>query len=649
MNIFIPFSWLEDYLDTDATPSEIAKYLSLCGPSVDRTEKKGNDFVFDVEITTNRVDAMSILGIAREASAILPRFGKKAKLHRINKTNIANNTLLDIQIKNDPELCNRILAVKLENIKIGRSPDLIRRRLEMVGQRALNSAIDITNYVMWEAGHPIHVFDYDKIKEKKIIVREAKKGESLITLDDKKHTLKGGEVVFDNGKGEIIDLPGIMGTKNSSVDEKTKNVLLWVESIDPTKIRQASIGLNIRSQAAILNEKSVDHNLGEDAILRAVKLYKEICGAKPGSKLVDINPNPYKGKSVTTSIDHIESILGIKLEKGSVTSYLKALGFEVKWKGNEIAASVPSHRANDISIPEDIVEEVARIHGYSRLPGKIMEGQIPQKPELDIFDFEDKLKSYLFALGGHEIYTMSLVGKDWFENDAVELANPLGEDTKYLRTSLAPSLSAAAKTNSTAEKKLHIFEVANTYHKRKSSLPEEKLTLAGLFVNYNFRNAKGIVESLLEFLNINHQEVVVKNNRWFISDSSVSISSGNTEIGKFGKLKSGFFYYEFEVEKLQKAHNPINKFVVPSKYPPQIEDLTLRIQPGTYIYDVINTIKASHKFVSDCTLHDIYENAYTFRINYHNPKKTLTDKEVKKIRDQIIEKLKKGSGVNIIS
>jgi len=257
MNIQIPHNWLLDHLSTSATPTQIAKYLSLCGPSVERIETIEGEPVYDIEVTTNRVDSMSVNGIAREATVILPEFNIPAKLKPLPTfPKISNDQPLDIKIVNDPTLCHRILAIKLANIKLGPSPKWLQKRLLQVGQRPLNNIIDITNYVMWEIGHPVHAFDYDKFTKKTIIVREAKPGETFTTLDKVKRTLKGGEVIYDDGTGQIIDLPGIMGTFNTVINDQTQNVLLWIESNDPIKIRQASMNLALRSQAAKIGRAS---------------------------------------------------------------------------------------------------------------------------------------------------------------------------------------------------------------------------------------------------------------------------------------------------------------------------------------------------------------------------------------------------------
>jgi len=647
MNIKIPHSWLSQYLKTDAAPIKIAEALSLSGPSVEKVENIGNDFVYDIEVTTNRVDMMSVYGIAREASVILPQFGYKAQLKKYDQKSIISSKHLNLIIVNNPKLCKRVLAVKLENVNLGKSPDWLTKQLNRVGQRPLNNAIDITNYVMWEIGHPLHVFDYDRITSKKIIIREAKKGEVLITLDGVKVILRGGEVVFDNGQGEIIDLPGIMGTANTVVTPSTKNILLWIESIDPLRIRKASMGLSIRSQAAILNEKQVNPELGLPAILRAVSLFKKITGALVASKLIDIYPNHYQEVKVNTSHDFINDRLGINLEKKKITHILNGLSFSTSWNGNKLKVGVPSFRSSDIRLAEDIVEEVARIYGYRNLPSELMAGSLPEELTDSPFSFESMLKQIMKGWGGIEVYTSSLVPKNYIEGNALVLKNPLGTDSEYLRTSLMPSLINAATQNAGKKDSFHLFEVANIYKPRINNLPEERMNLAGIIVNTNYRQAKGILESFLSEINIK-AVYVQEDSKHFLPSKHLSIKTNGRILGSFGVLEKDYsIYYEFDITKLRKASKIVTKFIPIPKYPAQIEDLTLVLPERTKVGEVINTIDSTNKRVTRVELGDIYEDAYTFRIWYQDPKKTLTDKEVDSIRKEILTKLKKKFGASI--
>src|SRR3989344_1860749 len=223
MQILIPDSWLREFIETDATPKQIQEALSLCGPSVERLHKKGNDYIYDIEVTTNRVDMMSVVGIARECAAILPRFGYKTKLKIINyKLKITTLSKVDyLNVKVDKELCLRFSAALIKNVKVGESLKIIKDRLELCGIRAINSVVDISNYLMLEMGQPVHTFDYDKIAGHKMILRESKKGEKITTLDNKEFVLPGGDIVIEDGSGKLIDLAGIMGGNLSMVDSST--------------------------------------------------------------------------------------------------------------------------------------------------------------------------------------------------------------------------------------------------------------------------------------------------------------------------------------------------------------------------------------------------------------------------------------------
>jgi len=248
MNIKITHNWLLEYLDTDATPLEIQKYLSLCGPSVESVEKtEDGDYVYEIEITSNRIDSASVFGVALECQAILPMFGKRAKLilnplekYRFEKIETRHASSLQVTIKN-PSLCSRFSAVVLDNVKAIPSPDFIQKRLRAIGIKVINNVVDISNYLMVTFGQPTHVFDFDKIGKHTMIMRESKKGESIVTLDEKKVELPGGDIVIEDGNGELIDLCGIMGGLNSSFTDKTKRVLLFVQTYNKQLIRRTSM------------------------------------------------------------------------------------------------------------------------------------------------------------------------------------------------------------------------------------------------------------------------------------------------------------------------------------------------------------------------------------------------------------------------
>lgn len=482
MNILLPDSWLREYLITKAAPQQIKDCLSLCGPSIERINKVGNDYVYDIEITSNRVDTASVYGIAREAAAILPRFGIEAKLNEIMLAEVIK-PLNSLPMKvNDPDkICNRIMGIVMEVDRMKSSPEYIKDRLEKSGIRSLNNLVDITNYVMLETGHPCHVFDYDRIKTHEFLIRFAKKNEPIITLDEKKYLLNEEDVIIDDGTGRVIDLPGIMGTENSVVTESTKRIFFFIESNDPMLIRKTSMRYGIRTMAATLNEKHPDPTLVKTALLRGIKLYQELAEGKTAGELIDIYPNiPIPGK-IKISKQFVTDRLGIKLDKNEIIKILKSLNFNIiQINNDELSVIPPSYRQFDIRIPEDIVEEVARIYGYHNLPSNLMQGAIPvadrpieTKKDIPI---ENKIKNLLKGWSFTEEYNYSFISRSLIEQaglnvkNHIKLSNPLTEEIEYMRLSLVPSLLKNISENQSFSGNLKLFELSKIYR-----LPEKKI------------------------------------------------------------------------------------------------------------------------------------------------------------------------------
>ncbi len=639
MNILIPDIWLRDFLKTQATARQIAECLSLCGPSVEKLENG----VYSIEVTTNRIDAASVWGIAREAAAILNQFGIDARLRPPETGSLLFRPRVSyLKAEVDTRLCFRFSAVLVKDVKLQRSPEWLINRLTKVGVRPINNVVDISNYIMHELGQPVHTFDYDKIGGHYMKLRESKKGERLTTLDGKIHILPGGDIVIEDGDRRLIDLAGIMGGENSAVDDSTKNVLLFVQTYNPKNIRRTSMILNQRTEAALLFEKGLDPEQVSLGIARGIDLFKELTNGSPEEEILDIYPLPYKTAEIQVDLGFIRSRLGIQIEKKQITKILGSLGFTTSWNRKILTINVPSFRAGDTAIPEDIVEEVARIYGYHRLPNTLMEGPLPEPLSDSPFPFEIKLKNIIKGFGGVEVYTLSLVSRDFVERNALKLKNPLGLESEYLRTSLRPSLVEAANANVAEKEEFHLFEMANIYLPRKGMLPEEKMMLGGIFSSTDFRKARGIVESFLEEINVNAR-FVAQELPHFLPSRSLAILSGDRQVGALGILNERYIYYEFSVEDLRKL-SQARTFIPLPKYPPQIEDLTLTFPEKTKIGEVISSIKSISKLVNNVEMVDIYDRAFTFRIWYQHPTKTLTDKEVGKIRNKILRKLNRNFG-----
>lgn len=342
MNILIPDKWLREYITTNATPQEFAKAMSLTSVSIERMHEVEGDIVYDIEITTNRPELMSVRGMAQEASAVLPEAGFTAtfhpKQHDTPSKTVTKNDYLTIT--NDPKLVKRILAVVMD-VTLKPSPKVIQDRLKQTDIRTLNNLVDVTNYIMREVGHPVHVFDYDRLGST-VVIRESKKDESITTLDGKTYKTLGGDIVADNGTGEIVDLLGVMGTENSAVTANTKRVVLFLDNNDKHRIRKTSMGLGIRTEAAVINEKGIDPELMMPTFLRGVELLKEIADAKIVGEIIDIYPEKAKEKKVSVSFEKINSVIGIEIPQTTAVSILKNLGFGVTHTDKELTAIVPT-------------------------------------------------------------------------------------------------------------------------------------------------------------------------------------------------------------------------------------------------------------------------------------------------------------------
>ena len=635
MNIKITYNWLLEYLDTDATPDQVREYLSLCGPSIENVERMGDDHVFDIEVISNRIDYASVLGIAQESVAILPMFGKKAKF----KTNLLkaynfekyylthdrgiDNKKLNIVIK-DESLCQRFTAVVIENVKIAPSPKFISERLIACGIKSINNVVDISNYLMLALGQPVHTFDYDQIKGSTMIMRESKKGEKIFTLDEKEVTLPGGDIVMEDGSGRLIDLCGIMGGLNSAITEKTKNVVLFVQTYDKVKIRKTTMTTGVRTIAATFFEKGLDAERVEPTLVYGVELLEKYAQGKVGSKLYDIYPNPSKKKLLVMDYGLFEKKIGVKIPEKIINSILTNLGFAVTVapnkgltlrEGQTLQITVPSWRANDIDIPEDIIEEVARVYGYHNIPSilqPIVYVDQPKEME-DVFVFQNRIKIFLKHLGLNEVINYSMISKDTIEDsglkikDHLRLLNSISEDIEYLRISLLPSLKKNIKENQGKKDVLKFFEIGKVYipvgNKDLCSLPQEIYRL-GIAVNTDYYDLKGIIEAVYKELNI--EQLLIP------------------EINE----KDGVFMTEIDFQSLINNCQLVPKYKPLHPYAIIKLDKTFEIQPHT-TYAVVRQKAFKSKLLQKIEVVTLYRNKLTLRFYYSSPDRNITEEEAK--------------------
>jgi phenylalanyl-tRNA synthetase beta chain len=641
MNIKILDSWLKEFVKTDASVQQISEAVSLSSASIDRVEKWKDDFLYDVEITTNRVDMASVVGLAREAGAVLPQFHHKAKFTPPTFTPPKpGKGTAQLEILNNPKLVNRICAVVMD-VTVKDSPNVIKNRLEATDIRSLNNLVDVTNYVMRTIGYPTHVMDYDRIGTGKLIIRESKKGEKITTLDGKTYELPGGDIVADDGTGRIVDLLGIMGLENSVVTATTKRIIFFINNDDPYKIRKTSMTLGIRTEAAQLNEKELDPELMMDALLYGIKLYGELGEGSVKGDIIDIYPNKPKQKKVAVTVEKVNAMLGITLPRDTGTGILERLGFDVRVDGSIIEAKVPSFRVHDINIPEDLVEEIARVYGYQNLPNVLPAiNSFPATQVENEFYWEHRTKNALKYWGFTEVYTYPMVSETLYEGpleNSVKLKNPLGEEFAYMRGSLIPSLLKVIAENKKYEK-INLFEIANVYEKDGKNLPRQKLRLAGVVKqkNVSFYEVKGVIEQLA--LDLGIKQLTFKP----LSDSGIEteILIGKRIIGTLEMLDDSLIDFELDFDALVTRASTRKTFTPLQKYPPVIEDLSLIVDEAIPTGDIITVIKTVSPLIADVSLIDKYDSSRTFHIVYQSDKKNLTTEEVGKIREKVLKALK---------
>lgn len=652
MNILIPHTWLLEHLETDASPQDIQRLVSLSGPSIERIYDREGDSVYDIEVTTNRVDAMSVRGIARECAVILQHAGIQAKLKPLQLPGVEAeaDTLPEPEIVNNPSVCKRILYVILKDVKHSATPDWMANRLTQVEIGVHDAVIDITNYITHELGHPCHAFDYDKIMSLggKIIVKQAEPGKQFTTLDGLEYETVGGEIVFENQEGKIIDFPAIKGTANTAIDDNTKNVLFWIESLDPKKVRFGSMSHAIRTVAAQLNEKDVDPELGMDVLKRGVELYQELCDASIASEVYDEYPQQRNLAAVSVKKETLNTYLGVKLENSTIVHILEELGCGVEESSNSFTVTPPSFRP-DLKIPADIVEEVARIYGYHNLPSVVMPGVIPlNKPTNVDFKLEEKIKHFLSDIGWQEVYTYSFVSETlanesgWPLDEHLKMQNPLTDDRVYLRNTLLPSLNEAIDNNP-MEKELSVFEIANVYWKQPTGLPHEVLML-GMVSNQKYRTVKGELEALLGRLHIDTVSQELNDPQIpAIAQSSILKTTKNgqeVELGTIAVLKNGRVAIQLGLKELiSVAKNHPNYQPIPQTA--QIrEDLTFTLAEKTELGAVIQTVKEVSKMISSVELKDVFKQNATLTITYLDPNQNLSSIDVEPIRKKIVETMK---------
>lgn len=645
------------------------------------------DTILDLEVTPNRADCLSVIGIAREIAALT---GQHLHIPEIKYEEAAMPVDRQISVEiTAPDLCPRYCASLVTDIKVASSPDWMQHRLLACGMRPINNIVDITNYVMLEYGQPLHGFDYERIKAKKIIVRRAKSYEKLVTLDGVERVLKEDMLVIADAE-RAVALAGVMGGADSEVTEQTASILLEAANFNPASIHHAGSTLSLPSEARMRFERGIRPELTLPAIRRATQLLVELAGGKAAKGIVDVYPGKIERKPIRISTTEVKRISSVELSIDQLLTTLTSLGFDCKSgdSPSEVWVTAPYWR-NDINLTVDLVEEVVRIIGYDKIPVTMLSQPIPRQNHAPILSLKRKIRHSLLGYGFQDIISYSLtslqsLSKLLPESQAIDpmplrLANPMTADLEYLRTSLRANLLDTFSANRRHESgEIRLFELGRVYLPRPRDLPDERETLCGLLCSprtkkswhgeseeIDFFDAKGIVEGLLSQLGVaasfeKAEDSSLRSNR------QAAIMVAGSKLGVVGELhpkvlqafeiSETVYLFELDVTALLPFAVGLKKFQPIPRFPAVFRDIALVVDAAVthrQIYDILS----SFSLVQQVILFDVYsgeqvprgKKSLAFKLTFQSPDHTLTDEETDKVQQQILDKLSKELGATLRS
>ncbi len=673
MDIKIPFKWIKEYIELNCTAKEFAEKLSLTGPSIEKYKYNEliDDEVLEIEVTSNRVDMASVIGLAREASAV---FGNKADIPEFSIPALKTEDMLPIEVKVlEPKLCSRFTGIVIKGIEVKESPLWLKNRLLAIGLNSINNIVDITNYVMVEYGQPVHAYDYDLISDHKIIVRKSN-NESINVLGGKEFKMSN-EVLVIADNNSAIGIAGIKGGAKCEITNNTKNVFIEVGNFNAELIRKISTKvLDLRTDASNFFEKGLSPVLAMITLKRVVELILKEAGGVVASEVIDIKNFEETQKSVTMKHSLVKETLGVDIPIPEIKTILLALGFEVNVTDEFLNITVPYYREKDIEFDYDIVEEIARIYGYEKIPSILPATTIPIYNVGSDLKFEDSIREILSGAGFTELFTYSMIGERELklsfctEDDVIKIDNPISADFAFLRRELGSTTLKAFAENEARAEELDFFEVSNIYIPLNSTdLPKEKSTLVIASNNKTpekaFLKVKGAVEFLAKKLGIEEsllKFLPAKLSPFYKNGSSAKIE----EVGEIGLVSSeslniagakvAVAVAQIDILSLFDLKNSSQKRFKPiPEFPLAVRDLAFFINNAT-VWDEVKTAvtQISGELFNSIELFDIYtgrgvpqgKKGIAFHLSLYSPVKTLTDSEVDLIVSEITQKLSEEFG-----
>lgn len=636
-----------------------------------------NKSILDFEITSNRPDCLSIIGMARESAAALRTSYKMPNLNYeiLGKGNI--NDSLQVEVKD--ALCNRYMARKITNVKIMPSPGWMQERLLEAGVRPINNIVDITNFVMLEIGEPMHAFDGRQIESGKIIVERAKDNEKFVTLDEEERQLDNSFLCIKDGDNTVA-LAGIMGGLNSEIKEDTTEVIFEAASFNGTNIRVNSKKLNLRTESSSRFEKDIDPNLAELALDRACALVCELKAGEVVEGTIDVYNNKKEVSEIIVDSNWINKFLGTEISKEDMKKYLDLVDLKTVINGENLVITIPTFRV-DIAIKEDIAEEVARIYGYDNIPTTIFKVSTEREPRYKKEILTETVISAMIGSGVNQSISYSFISPKVFDKinipedselrNVVRIKNPLGEDYSVMRTTTIHSMMESLGRNYARNNEyVRLFEVGRIYIKNEdeSKLPEEKDILTiGIYGEADYLDLKGIVENVVESLGLSKVNFVRESeNPSYHPGKTANLMVGKTKVGVLGEvhpyvsenygIDANCYLAELDLNLLFNYANVNKKYKALPKFPAVTRDIALLVDDEVLVQEIEDTIKkAGGNLVETVKLFDIYKGAQipegkksiAYAIAYRDERKTLTDNDVNKVHDKILRSLEYKLGATL--
>ncbi|MCS7172109.1 MAG: phenylalanine--tRNA ligase subunit beta [Armatimonadetes bacterium] len=684
----VPWTWLRELVRTPdpLDPEAWTERFPMLGLGVEAVERWGDDWVFCLETTTNRPDWLGMVGIAREVAAAT---GGEVVVPPtvVEEEDPAAGSLASVTFA-DPDLCYRYVARVIVDVQVGPAPRWMTERLEKCGIRSINNVVDITNYVMLELGQPLHAFDYDALVDGRIVVRTARAGERLVTLDGVERVLPEGTLVIADGERPVA-LGGIMGGADTEIRPTSRRVLLESAWFNPVAVRRTARAVGLRTEASTRHERGGDPERARIAAARAAELMRRYCGGRVLRGEVDVYPRPEPPRVVVLRYDRLCRVLGTEIPREEAEGTLRRLGFGVEPQEDRAVVRVPHHR-RDVEREEDLIEEVARLWGYDRIPetmplGEMGVGRLPEH-----LAREREVREILLRDGLTEVFTLSLlhprdlarlrIPPDHPLREAPRLLNPLTEEHTHLRTTLLPSLLEVLRTNRTRGiPDVHIFEIGRVYFSTPEGWEERKVVgiarmgrvLLGRWnlpeevVESTFYHLKGNLETLFESLHIPDWRLVPEAVPWLHPYRSAAVWIGSERVGWMGEvhphvaevydLRERAYVAEVALAPLLAHARPPELRPLP-RYPAVDRDLAVVVREEVAAGDLVGEIRrVAGPVLEAAEPFDVYtgpqvppgHKSVALSLRFRSPDRTLEAREVEAILEEVLEALRQRFGARL--